>query len=520
MSSKWVADLRGSLGLRVAAWYAAVFVSSTVALVALTYALLSTSLKQRDHEIVISTLREYATRYETGGLSALARAVELEVRSGRHERLFVRVLGPGQDALFFTLPPEWRDFDVQDLGADARAGNGSSNGNGNGNGGGNGGVGTWAAAHARNRTSVLEVASLRLWDGTIVQVGKSTESRDELLGHFRNVVGVVLLAVIVIGMAGGIILTRSTLQPIHELSRVVRGIIQTGRTNERVPVKVTADAVDELSGLFNVMLERITTLIEAMRDSLDNVAHDLRTPMARLRGLAERALESGNPELQREALADCLEESDRILKMLNTLMDISEAETGTLRLHVEDVSLPALIEEVVEVYEDVAEEKGISVQLSFPSQDGATLAAHDAGAGAAARPAAAAGATVTTGASAATGALTIRADRDRLRQALANLYDNALKYTPSGGHVTIGAETRGDDAIITVRDTGLGIAPDDLPRIWDRLYRGDRSRAERGLGLGLSLVKAYIHAHSGRVTADSTPGQGSTFTLVLPRTRS
>jgi signal transduction histidine kinase len=497
MSSKWADTLsasltRGSLGLRVAVWYAAVFVTSVIVLVALIYWLLSSSLKQRDHEIIQSTLRSYAAQYEAGGLPALARAVELEVNSGRHERLFVRVLGPRQNALFYTLPPEWNQFDVDALGP-----SGGSGGSGNG-GAGNSGADSWAAARARDRNAaaLLEVASLRLWDGTIIQVGKSTEGRDELLAYFREMTGFVSLAVMLIGVAGGIALTRSTLRPIHHLIDVVRGIIQTGRTEARVPVPAVpnilgqhprADAIDELSTLFNVMLDRITTLIAAMRDSLDNVAHDLRTPMTRLRGMAERALESGSPEQQREALVSCLEESDRILAMLNTLMDISEAETGTLRLQIEEVSLSALIAEAVDLYEEVAEDKGVTVS-------------------------------VTPGGTAPGGDVTVSGDRDRLRQVFANLLDNALKYTPAGGQVTIGAERRGDaQAAVVVRDTGVGITPEDLPRIFDRLYRGDRSRAERGLGLGLSLVRAYVRAHGGQVFAESAPGQGSTFTVLLPR---
>jgi signal transduction histidine kinase len=269
------------------------------------------------------------------------------------------------------------------------------------------------------------------------------------------------------------------LEPIHRLIAAVGRITRTGTTETRVPVGTSGDAIDELSALFNQMLDRISTLIDGMGSALDNVAHDLRTPMTRLRGLAERALESGDATAQREALATCLEESDRILAMLDTLMDISEAETGTMRLSLVDVSLDALIAEVVAVFEDVTEDKSITVTTSVEP------------------------------------GLTVRADRDRLRQVLANLIDNAIKYTPAGGRVNIHARRDGSVVHIDVADNGPGIAAHDVPRIWERLYRGDQSRAERGLGLGLSLVRAIVSAHGGTVEVDTAPGRGATFTVTL-----
>lgn len=450
---------RGTLGLRLSLWYAGVFVVSTVALVGLTYALLASSLAARDHDIINATLREYVSRYEAGGLFALERAVQLEERTGQRERLFVRVLGPGEDALFVSVPPGWGRFDVDQL-ADGKGG--------------------LASAPARDRDAVLEVASARFPDGTILQVGKSNEIRRSLLREFRVVVGWVSVLAMVVAIVGGVLLTRSTLRPIEELIRVVGGIIRTGRTDERVPARAHGDAVDELSALFNTMLDRITTLIGAMGESLDNVAHDLRTPMARLRGLAERALESGDPAVQREALAVCLEESERILAMLTTLMDISEAETGTLRLVRQPIVLQDLLAQVHDLYEDVAEEKGVALTI-HPGQP-----------------------------------LTLAADADRLRQVFANLVDNAIKYTPRGGRIDVSAARDGGNAVVTVADTGVGIDAVHLPRIWDRLYRADSSRTERGLGLGLSLVRAYVAAHGGRVEAASEPGLGSTFTVFLP----
>jgi signal transduction histidine kinase len=334
---------------------------------------------------------------------------------------------------------------------------------------------------ARDRDAVLEVASARLPDGTILQVGKSNEIRLALLRQFRTIVGWVAMLALVVGILGGLVLTRSTLRPVYELIDVVQRIIRTGRTDERLPVRApTGDAVDELIALVNTMLDRINALMAAMRDSLDNVAHDLRTPMARLRAIAEQGLRQGDPAAQREALADCLEECDRVLSMLNTLMDISEAETGVRQLAREPVNLRSLAAEAIELYEDVADAKHVSATLT----DGPDV--------------------------------TVSAAPDRLRQVFANLVDNAIKYTPPEGRVTVTVARHDNEAIVRIEDTGVGIAPEDLPRIWERLYRADRSRSERGLGLGLSLVKAYVEAHGGHVEATSEPGRGSAFVVRLP----
>jgi signal transduction histidine kinase len=461
--------LRRTLGLRLSVWYSTVFILSTLILVGITYALLSSSLAQRDHDIIRATLREYASRYELAGLPALQRAVQLEERTGSEEQLYVRVIGRGADAVFVRSPQAWGTYEVEDL--DDR------------------GTGL-AGAFAHDRNAVLELASARLFDGSILQVGKTNEIRLALLRKFQVIVGLVSFVTLVVGIGGGLVLTRSTLQPIYDLIEVVQGIISTGRTETRVPGRLRhratsagparGDAVDELSGLFNTMLDRINGLMAAMAESIDNVAHDLRTPIARLRGLAERALQSGDPVEQKEALADCLEEADRILSILNTLMDISEAENGMLQLRREPVPLRALLAEVVELYEDVADVKKVAVTVE-PGDE-----------------------VVVSGA------------RDRLRQVFANLLDNAIKYTPDGGQVRLTVVRDADAAVITVADTGAGIGAEHLPRIWERLYRADPSRTERGLGLGLSLVRAYVQAHGGSVEAESQPGRGSSFRVRLP----
>ena len=432
--------LFSTFGLRLGLWYATLFVAGSLAIVFLTYWLTSASLAERDRQIIQSKLGEYAAAYRLGGIEALADTVRAEQRTAP-ERLFVRVVDRGAEAIVLSQPEGWEP-------------------------------------------SSLETASLRLWDGTLVQVGKSTDARRDLLARFRAVLGIVTLTVVLVALTGGFVVTRSAILPIRRLSRAVGRIIRTGRTDERVPLSGDAsedDAIDELTMLFNAMLDKIEGLVTAMRGALDNVSHDLRTPLTRLRGTAEMALAAPpDVERDRDALADCVEESDRVLVMLNTLMDIYEAESGTMRLHREPVRLAEVATRAVDLYRDVADAKGI------------VLTAH------------------------AADDVVVAADGTRLEQVAANLIDNAVKYTPSGGQVDVDVLRNGDRALLSVRDTGPGIRPDELPHIWDRLFRGDTSRAERGLGLGLSLVKAVVEAHGGTVNVDSEPGRGSAFTVALP----
>jgi signal transduction histidine kinase len=468
MSFKWRESPAYTLGARLASWYAVLFVGSSLAIVFLTYLLLTSSLRQRDHDLIQTTLIAYAGQYQQGGILALDRAIRNDQAAGRREPLFVRVSSGGQEVVFYNLPGEWSEYDVSKFEHPERQG-----------------AELWAFVPRRNTSEVLEVASVFLPDGTLVQVGKSNDTRNELLARFRTILGVAMAIVILVGVAGGALLTRSTMQPLRQLAGVVETILQTGRFEARVPVRASGDPLDQLGALFNTMLDRIAALIAGMRGSLDNVAHDLRTPMTRLRGIAERALESrtDDPDRYREALADCLEESERVTEMLNTLMDISEAETGVMRLSIAPVDASEVLRDVGELYADVAEEKGVSLDVDAPEH------------------------------------LAVLADRHRLRQVVANLLDNAVKYTPGGGHVTMRARAAGPDVAIEVEDNGPGISAEDLPRIWDRLFRGDRSRSERGLGLGLSLVRAIVEAHKGRAAVVSSAGQGARFTIHFPAAR-
>ncbi|HSO61296.1 MAG TPA: HAMP domain-containing sensor histidine kinase [Desulfobacterales bacterium] len=464
MFLKNLRHIRTTLSFRLTIWYAAIFIFSSLILFALTFYLVSSTIRVYDQKVAQAKISEYALVERADGLPVLIRSIRIEQENNLENGLLIRLADSENRTLTETIPSRWKAADLKKIEESSVPVSEEQ----------------WRLPVSNEHGDVLEVFCRRLSDGSILQIGKKSQKPGKLLESFGAIFAGIMIPVVLVGITAGLFLALRALRPIRSLIQTVR-CIDGGNLSARVPSAQSGDELDELVQLFNGMLGKIETLVGGMREALDNVAHDLRTPVTRLRSGIETALQSDSGAgVLREALMDGAEESERIVNTLDTLMDISEAEKGIMNLKSESTDIVSLVRDVADLYQYVAEDKGVGLSTELPE------------------------------------ALYAQVDSNRIRQVVANLVDNAVKFTPHGGAVVIEATTGETEVAILVRDNGIGIPAQDLPRIFDRLFRGERGRSQRGLGLGLSMVQAVIRAHKGRIEVESNPGKGSTFTVLLP----
>lgn len=462
MPSKFLGKKYNStIGWRIAAGYSLLMLISSVVLMAIAYFFLSSTLARQDREQVSVEMQSLRAQYAEGGWPAVEQTVLKNDQFRKNNPFFTRIVNSSGRTVTLFFPQYWTEFDLATLERQPLSDSGR-----------------WTRLRAESYFYELEVLSEEVADGVFLQVGISTEDRQVLLLRLEETLSVALLPLL-LGVSGGALLANRTLRPLRHLVQAVSAI-NAGQLEARVPRSLKEDELDDLGRLFNVMLDKISLLIDGMRNALDVVAHDLRTPMTRFRNKAEMALrQNADPQACQEALQDCVEESDRILRMLHMLMDISEAETGTLQLNRREVDFSALVANVAEMYRFVAEDKGVDMTVCIAPHTLANL------------------------------------DPERISQALANLLDNAVKFTPAGGRVDLSLMADSEQLRIRVADTGIGIDPEDLDHIWERLYQGGKQGSGRGMGLGLSLVRAVVTAHGGRVFAQNRLEGGAVFEISL-----
>jgi signal transduction histidine kinase len=289
-----------------------------------------------------------------------------------------------------------------------------------------------------------------------------------------------IAVVLFLALTGGILMSLGARRRIASINRTARRII-AGNFSERVPDAGSRDEYDDLALNINAMLDQIEALFESVRHVGDSIAHDLKTPLTRLRNRLELVATSQSPSV--EEIQRCVADSDRLLNTFNALLRISRIESGAYRAAFRKIDLAEIVQDTCDLYRASADERNISIELDVatPSQ--------------------------------------IFGDRELLAQALANLLDNAVKYAPQGGRITVTVRPENDHCQIIVADNGDGVAKADVHRIEQRFVRLDTSRTAPGNGLGLALVRAVVDQHRGRLSFDDN-NPGLKVTLELPRRES
>lgn len=456
-----------TLGLRLVLGYALLYIASTALLAILAYVLFTRYMREPDRVFMQEQAYELAAAYDEGGVDGLRRELGTTSPDERREELLVRLADTRGETVLLYNPDNWTLTEIALLEQRTPPDDESL-----------------VALGPAEDEDALEAFTVRLEDNRILQVGMDADLRVDAMKSMQETFLAIAFPVLILGLLVGIFMAYRALQPFRRLVETLHEVIDTGDVKTRVPVENARGEFADLIHLFNRMLDRIEALVQRMRETVDNVAHDLLTPMTRLRGTAELAVqEDRDAEGYRDALIENIEASASVVTMLETIMDVAEAESGTMPLQLTTLPAMELIDDVVELYRLVADEKGLTIETNVPPD------------------------------------LQITVDVSRMRQVLANLIDNAIKYTPHGGEITVVAEEGDGEVTIKVRDTGTGIEPEEQHRVWDRLYRGDQSRTKRGLGLGLSVVKAVVEAHGGRAEVGVQKGQGTELIVRLPQIR-
>ncbi|MGH8361832.1 MAG: ATP-binding protein [Gammaproteobacteria bacterium] len=316
----------------------------------------------------------------------------------------------------------------------------------------------------------IRAVALALPGGYHLLVGQSLDELIELRNTILALTVAAVVLVLIVGFLGGALVGRGVLRRLQNVTHTA-DTIMAGDLSRRIPEEHGQDEFDALAGKLNAMLERIEQLMKATREVTENVAHDLRSPLTRLRGRAEMALmKGGDAARQREALQKAIEETDGIVTTLNAILSIAQIESGARRDWT-DVDLAAVCRDAAELYEPLAEEN----QIHFTTEIGNTAQ--------------------------------LKGNRQLIAQAIGNLLDNAIKYTPAGGSVILSLAENGSQYTVTVGDTGPGIPEHLREKALQRFVRLDASRSQPGNGLGLSLVKAVADQHGAALRFDDNhPG--------------
>ena len=461
-----IRNLKDSLSVRLTFWYALIFALSSILILVIFYQRVAyIAMVGVDNELT-EELFEFTDMFTDTDFDHVTREMVREAVSEDTDKIFFRLISDSGKVLATTNMETWGGIKVSpDFVRMAITENKPI---------------LHTIEIPGDRHNVRSIYGL-IGPSILMEIGQSLEDNEEYLNIFKTLAFLLVLPVFFFAALMGWIMAKKALSDVDEVSHIA-GEISEGAYERRVVVKNHTVEIDQLANTFNKMVDRLQRVIQEMREINDNIAHDLRSPLTRIRGAAEMTLMGEPSQADSEEMAvSIIEECDNLINMINTMLDIAETEAGVGELNVESVDMSTLILDACGLYNSIAREKHITLYTRVPEK------VHYQG------------------------------DKSKMQRLIANLLDNAIKYTPAQGTVTVALEDSDKKIVIRFADTGIGMPLSEIPRIFDRFYRGDASRSESGTGLGLSLAKAIAEAFGGSISVESTVHKGSTFTVILPR---
>ena len=461
-------SIRHTLAFRLTLWYTGIFMLTSCVAFLFFYILITSVIRDRIDQDLLGEARALSSILKVQGINAVKSQIIFEAQAAGEKKIFFRLLSLDGQVFSSSNMSYWRDIGVSKAAIKQLIGENRP---------------VFKTVNLPDRKHNIRVIYVGISRSIILQLGQSMENYTRFIEAFRKIFVVTMASLFVLAAIIGWFMARRALAGVEAVTRTARQISESS-LEERVPVKKYQDEIDQLAITFNQMLDRIQTLVAGIREMSDNIAHDLKSPITRIRGISEVSLTTGASEKEYENMAaSTVEECDRLLDMINTMLVISRTEAGVNKLDARELDIGAVVRDACELFRSPAEDKDLTLVCDVP------------------------------------GNFSISGDNRLIQRLIANLLDNAIKYTPAGGRIDVTVSTANPDGVaIIIKDTGLGIAREDQTRIFERFYRCDPSRSEAGIGLGLSFARAIARAHGGDLTVSSELNEGSTFTVTLPKT--
>lgn len=455
-----------TLAFRLTLWYGALFVVTSGVAFLFFYLLMTHVIRQGIDQDLQAKVRSLTAIMRSQGVEGAQRQALLEAQAAGEKKLFFRFLYRSGQVFSSSNMSYFGDIGVSRSALQQLLAHGDP---------------VYDIYSPGNRKHKVRILYALAGPQIILQVGQAMENHTRIIEAFQRIFVATMAALLVLAAVVGWFMARRALGGVGRVTRTARRISDGSSLNERVPVGTRDDEIDQLASTFNQMLERIQVLVAGIREMSDNIAHDLKSPITRVRGSAEIALTSAASAADFEQMAaGTIEECDRLLETINTMLLISRTEAGANTLDLKTVNLAELVADACSLLEASAQAKDLALRCRIMEP------------------------------------MVLKGDLRLIQRMVANLIDNAIKYTERGSIEVLLRSNGSGHAEICVSDTGMGISAEDQKYIFDRFYRCDPSRSQSGAGLGLSFARAVAQAHGGGITVASRPRGGSEFTVSLP----